>query len=205
VVLPTVESYRASLPQGWASFPACVARTSLVAGLRDRDAFEGIAGMPDELARAIERAGHEGEWHPEVLHVASLLAVRDAHFPSGPGGEAKFLAWMEQLNRELMSVPGHAGAFAVTTIDELVRRFPSIWNDIHQGTTFQVDALEPTSAVLTLTFPRPLLLPLSLESTRRALAAGLAKAGAAQPVVALVIEDDGPLSRARFCGSWHHG
>jgi hypothetical protein len=195
----TVEAYFDDLPDGWASFPRCVARASLLGGLRARGALDALEGLPARLRPLLSHLTAEAEWLPEVVHVAALLAIRDA--PFGPRDDDAFLAWMGQLNRELLGGPELGGVIAIVTAAELVPRLPAMWELYHAGTPLMVDEHSATHARLVLAHPRRLFPPLSLESHRRTFALLLAKAGA-QPSVTMRTAVSGEDARTLFEARW---
>jgi hypothetical protein len=201
VAYPSVARYAADLPDGWSSFPSCQARASLLSGLRARGAFEGIVGLPVPLQRVVD-GRLDGEWIPEVLHIGALLAVRDTLF-AGEGGDDGFLEWMAHLNRQLMASPEHADVFEADAPVDVVRKLSAIWARFHRGISMQGEAHE-THARAVLSSPRALLVPLSIEWTRRTLAVALAQAGAAQPEVTAETAFEGDEARTTFSARWQN-
>jgi hypothetical protein len=200
----TVGRYFETLPHGWASFPGCVARASLLGGLRDRGALDALEALPEQLLPRVllDHLAATAEWLPEVVHVATLLAVRDARFGAGPRGDEEFQAWLSQLNRDLLDQPENSGAMEVTSSVELVPRLAAVWTTLHVGSPAVVARYSPNHASLTLTYPAALFPELAIESRRRAFALALAKQGAVQPMVAALTEVTGADAQTVFDATW---
>lgn len=199
---PSASAYLDALPDGWASFPACLARASLVGGLRDRGALDELDAFPQPLLALLDHIATDREWIPEVVHVATLLAVRDARFGAGPAHDEQFLAWMARLNRVLLGGPKLVEAPLPVTPEDRVSGLVDLWEDFHRGTPMTVCNHEPTSVQVVLTHPRQLFGLLSVESHRRTLALSLAKATPVQPHVTVRTEVSGDESRTVFTASW---
>lgn len=201
---PTVSAYFEALPDGWASFPSCTARASLLQLPRGRGALDALEGMPERLLPRVLLDHHAAgaEWLPEVVHLASLLAVRDARFGDTPRPDEDFLAWLAQLNRDLLGGAAQADVLAVATPAELLPGLPALWERFHRGSPMTVLAHSATHASITLTHPAHLFHPLSLESHRRTLALSLTKGGAAQPHIELRTELSGAEARSVFEARW---
>ena len=120
----TVSRYFEGLPDGWASFPTCVTRASLLGTLADRGALDALEALPERLGPRVllDHLAATAEWLPEVVHVATLLAVRDVRFAAGPRGDEDFQRWLAQLNRELLDQPENSGAMQVASSSEYVPR-----------------------------------------------------------------------------------
>jgi hypothetical protein len=200
----TVERYFASLPVGWASFPGCVARASLLGALRERGALDALEALPDRLLPRLllDHLAAGSEWLPEVVHMATLLAVRDARFGAGTAGDEQFQGWLSQLNRDLLDQPENSGAMRVTSASEYLPRLAAVWAMFHIGTPVVVAPRSANRATLTVSHPAVLFPPLAVESRRRAFALALAKQGAAQPNVEVSTLLSGLDARSVFEASW---
>lgn len=200
----TVERYFADLPSGWASFPSCVARASLLGSLRERGALDALEALPERLLPRVllDHLAAPSEWLPEVVHMATLLAVRDARFPAGPAGDEQFHGWLSQLNRDLLDQPEYSGAMRVADALEYLPRLAAVWSMFHAGTPAVVTPHSPNRASLSVSHPAALFPPLAIESRRRAFALALAKQGAAQPSIVVSTELDGLDARTVFDASW---
>jgi hypothetical protein len=193
---PSVGAYAATLPEGWSSWPEFQVRASLVIGLRDRGAFEGLEDLPDEITGRVRSLTNEAGWLPEVLSVGVFLAVRDARF-GGPSGELDFLAWIDALNGEILQV--EQTSRDIRSPADAVRWIPDVWSRFHRGSTMRVVARTEESAEIAFAHP-PFLFPGAwMESRRRTLRSALARAGAVQPEVHA--ERDGERG-TRFRLSW---
>ena len=198
---PTSMQYFHALPDGWSSFPTCLASAAFLVGLRERGAVADDA-LPKQLRHVLHEYGGDEEWLPEVVHVAAMIAVRDACFGHGPEADAEFLEWTTQLNRELFSNPRYAAALSCASPRDLVPRLPAIWSTFHRGSTFSVTVDEANHATCLLEHPRLLFTRLSLESHRRALAVLLAKAGAAKLQVTTATEVTGDHCLTTIDATW---
>lgn len=201
---PTVSSYLEGLPHGWASFPRCVARASLLGVLRERGALDVLEGLPERLdgRTLLSYFTTDAEWLPEVVHVATLLAVRDGTFAGYPRADEDFHRWVSQLNRDLLGGAGYFPSLAVSRPQELLRGLPALWETAHIGTPMTVRVDSATSASITIAHPAPLLHPLALESRRRTLALVLAKVGMVQPVVQMRTIVSGVDAETIFDATW---
>jgi hypothetical protein len=199
-----VGRYFEGLPVGWASFPGCVARASLLGTLRGRGALDALEALPERLQPRVllDHLAATSEWLPEVVHVATLLAVRDVRFAGGPRGDEDFQAWLAQLNRDLLDQPENSGAMTVASSVDYIPRLAEVWTMFHVGTPAVASVHSLHRATLTLTHPTALFPVLALESRRRAFALALAKQGAAQPSVAAVTEVSGDEARTMFDATW---
>lgn len=200
----TVERYFETLPEGWASFPQFVARASLLATLRDRGALDALEALPEQLQpRALlDSLSATSEWLPEVVHMATLLAVRDARFAAGPRGDEDFQRWLAQLNRDLLDQPENSGAMVVTSSAEYIPRLAAVWAMFHVGTPAVVATHSPNRASITIRHPASLFPAIALESRRRAFALALAKQGAAQPSVVVHTAVAGEEAQTDFDATW---
>jgi hypothetical protein len=198
---PTATEYFKALPSGWLSYPTCQARSAFLMSLRERGVVAQDA-LPEELHHVLTMHVDAEGWLPEVLQVASMLAVRDARFGHGPEADSAFLAWTTQLNRDLFAHADYAKILAQTTADELVPRLPQVWASFHRGTPLVVTSQGPNRASCELSHPTLLFTPLSLESHRRAFAILLAKAGAAQPSIKAHTQVQGDMSTTVLEATW---
>lgn len=199
---PSASAYFDTLPDGWASFPRCLARGSLVAGLRARGALDALDALPPPLRPLLEPSWAEAAWIPEVVHVATMLAVRDARFGNGSRADEQFLDWVAQLNRDLLGGSKHVESPIGVTPAVFVSRIPSLWEAYHAGTPMSVSKQNEAEVEVALAHPRHLFARLSLESHRRMLALSLAKANAVQPQVVLRTEPSGDGERTVFTAAW---
>jgi len=198
---PTATQYFDALPDGWQSFPTCIVRAELLAGLRERGVITADS-LPKRLHRVLEADPKDSEWIPEVIHTTAMLAVRDARFGHGPAADTAFLSWMTQLNRDLFGSSRHAAALAFTTPEQCVGRLSDIWSTFRRGSSVVVESSESGAATCVLTHPRALFAPVCIESHRRAVAILLVKAGAVQPNVGLRTEEDGDMARTILSITW---
>jgi hypothetical protein len=200
---PTATAYFDALPHGWASFPDCVARASLLESLGARGALDALDdSLPTRLQPLRAHLATGSEWLPEVVHVAALLSVRDVRFGRAPGADDEFLDWMAQLNRELLASPDQAGARRAACPADLVPQLPALWATFHQGTTTTTTTTDDSHARVVLAHPRRLFHALSLESHRRAVVQMLARAGAAQLIAEARTELSGEQAETVLELSW---
>ena len=175
-----MREYLASLPEGARSFPECQADAGLVLGLSARGVLEGLALAP-EVRDALGSA-RDGHWLPEIVHVAVLLALRDARF-GGPAGDDALIEWVEGISRPL-AVPA-AGEGGPGDAAAAVRAAPEVWARFHRGTRLEVAQLGERAADLLYRHPDGIFPPVVLEWRRRVLLAMLAGAGAVTPSATL--------------------
>ena len=200
----TIGRYFDALADGWASFPGFVARASLLGTLRERGALDALEALPERLQpRALlDHLATTAEWLPEVVHVATLLAVRDVRYAAGPRGDEDFQRWLAQLNRDLLDRPEHSDAMLVASPAEYLPRLAAVWTMFHVGTPALVVTHSPNRASLTLSHPAALFPAIALESRRRAFALALAKQGAAQPNVVVNTVVSGADANTSFDATW---
>jgi hypothetical protein len=200
----TVSRYFEGLPVGWASFPHCVARASLLGVLSERGALDALEALPERLHPRVllDHLAATSEWLPEVVHVATLLAVRDVRFTPGDRGDEEFHGWLAQLNRDLLDQPENSGAMKVASSAEYIPRLAAVWTMLHSGTPAVAVIHSANRAALSVTHPTALFPPLAIESRRRAFALALAKQGAAQPNVVVTSEISGDEARTVFDATW---
>jgi hypothetical protein len=199
---PNATAYFAELPNGWASFPTCVARASMLRGLRDRGSLDILESLPLQLRPILDHLRGDAEWLPEIVHVATIVAVRDMRFGEGSRGDAAFFEWLAKVNRELFESPPYVAAVSVLEAADLVPRLPTIWESLHVGVPVTVAMHSPARASAVLAYPRRLFSSLSLESFRRTIAVLLAKTSAAQVHVDVVRQVTGDAARAEFEMTW---
>ncbi len=199
----TLAAYYDGLPDGWASFPECTVHGWLVGYLRDRAALDVIESVPERLNPALlaSLVASPPEWIPEIIHVALALAIRDAHYSPTERGEADFLAWLAQLNRELFGRPGVKAALEEGSA-ATAAQLPSIWGMFHRGTPMTVRSHSEVAATIVLAHPAGLFPTILSETQRRALALLLAQGGAAQSNVTFTREVDGSNARTLFEATW---
>jgi hypothetical protein len=175
-VTPCVGQYLASLPAGLGAYPACEASASLLGGLVVAGVLEGVP-LPAALSEIVAGASTGRDaWVPEVAHVATILAVRDARFGGADGDEA-VARWVTEISRPL-AVPGHA---TPRDPDAAVDDVPAVWARLHRGTTIEIASRDVRSARLVHRHPDGIFPSIVLEWRRRVLLAMLAASGAATP------------------------
>lgn len=200
----TVGRYFDALSDGWASFPTSVARASLLGTLRERGALDALEALPERLHPRVllDHLSAPSEWLPEVVHVATLLAVRDVRFSAGSRGDEDFQRWLAQLNRDLLDRPENSGAMRVASPAEYLPRLAAVWAMFHVGTPAVVVMHSTNRGTLRLSHPASLFPALALESRRRAFALALAKQGAAQPSVVVATAVSGAEAHTAFDATW---
>ena len=199
---PTTAAYFAALPDGWESFPSCLARAALLGTLRSRGALDALDTLPPPLQPLVGRLATDEDWLPEVVHVGALLAVRDARFSDSRRADDDFLAWMAQLNRDLLAGPMIADALGAAGPTGLVPRFPELWQIFHRGTPATLVDCSPEHARFAVAHPRQLFPALAIETHRRTLAMAFAKAGAVAPHVATRTDVAGDEATTMFEATW---
>jgi len=199
---PTVTAYFDALPAGWASFPHCRARAMLLGGLRGRGALDALDALPARLRPILEHLAAATDFVPEVVHVGTLLAVRDARFGGRAHADDEFLEWMAQLNRELLGALPQAGALSAASPVDLLPHLPTIWSNFHEGTPITLLARSASAMSVAIAHPRLLYPHLALEWHRRTLALTLAKADAVAPAITMRTEVDGDDARTIYDATW---
>jgi len=199
----TALGYYQQLPEGWASFPNCVANASLLAAQRARGGIDGLVDdAPPPLRKLAEYMTPTARWIPEVVHVAVVLALRDSRFGPGPEEDEAFLGWLAKVNREILDAPGIAASVAAIGPTAVLPYLPVLWNEFHVGCTLSVEHAEDTRALLVVDHPTAIFHRLSIETHRRTLAVALAKAGAAQLEIDVRTIANGALARTELDCRW---
>lgn len=199
----TVLGYYERLPDGWASFPTCVANASLLAAQRARGGLDNLFdGAPPPLRKLAEYLTPNARWIPEAVHVAIVLALRDARFGPGPAEDEVFLGWLAKVNREILDGPGIAASVAAIGPSTVLPYLPVLWSEFHVGCPLVVEHAEGTRAKLVVTHPTAIFHPLSIETHRRTLAVALAKAGAAQLEIEVRTIANGDDARTELDCRW---
>jgi hypothetical protein len=172
--------------------------------LRGRGALDALEALPERLFPRVllDHLAAPSEWLPEVVHVATLLAVRDVRFTPGHRGDEDFQGWLAQLNRDLLDQPENSAAMTVASSVDYIPRLAEVWTMLHAGTPAAVVIHSPNRAALSVVYPTALFPPLAIESRRRAFALALSKQGAAQPSVVVATEISGDEARTVFDASW---
>lgn len=175
-----MDAYLDALPAGVRSFPECQTDASLVFSLRARGALDGVVLRPDVEA-CIDAAG-EG-WLPEVVHLAVVLALRDARF-GGVAGDDALIEWIDALSRPLARTATPNGF--VTSPSAAARIVPTVWARYHKGTPVEVEHVGKNDARLFHRHPDLLFPPIAHEWRRKLILAMLAEAGAPTPTASLL-------------------
>lgn len=200
----TAGRYFDALSDGWASFPTFVARASLLGTLRERGALDALEALPERLHPRVllDHLAATSEWLPEVVHVATLLAVRDVRFSAGPRGDEDFQRWLAQLNRDLLDRPENSDAMIVASSADYLPRLAAVWTMFHVGTPAVVVMHSTNRGTLMVSHPASLFPAIALESRRRAFALALAKQGAAQPNVVVNTTVSEAEAQTVFDATW---
>lgn len=198
----TAVAYFEQLPEGLASFPDCLALGSLLSGPRERGAVESLEGLPACLLPLLEHVAKGAEWVPEVVNVASLLAIRDASFGEGEAEEQAFLGWLGQLNRDLLGGLSSDHAFLVADVADVLPRLPAFWESFHRGCPLSILEHSESHARLVLTHPPQLFHRINVESHRRTLALSLAMSRPVQPRITVHAGSVGRETQTIFDVTW---
>lgn len=180
-------TYLRRVPDGWASFPACRAKSVLftrLVAMAERD------WLPPELLARLDTPMLSTAWAPEIEQVALMLAIYD-HRVHSAADEAAFHEDMVQLNMGLFKSPSYAPLVANATPTRLMRMMSESWKLFHRGTSLELRASSPGRVVMDFRFP-PLLHPEESVRTRTASVRGaLLSAGAAGVQVGYAVEAPG--------------
>lgn len=194
---PATLAYLASLPTGWASFPACRANGALLA--QQRQGLDGILeDVPPELWPLRDVLAADGGWIPEVFHVGLVLAIRDARFTS----DEACLAWLGKVNREVLDRPEVTALFGTMRPGDVLRGVPRLWELFHDGCPARVEVVGESAARITVDHPAGLYPPFALASHRQTLAIALTKAGAAKLEVKVRTVPHGAGERTELACAW---
>jgi len=162
VRLPHLERYLAELPDGWASFPDCVAKATL---LQQTQALlpEGLDdAVPERIARRLAEEAPPTAWVPEVEHIAFVLAIADLREHAGRSRESLW-AELSEENRKLMARREYRSLLQTGAPERMFRQLEQGWHRFHRGTEFACTEATVASARLELRFPPTLLPELALR------------------------------------------
>ena len=157
---PRVAAYLGALPEGIRSHPDCQAKAAIVRRiLHDRPLHATPEGaLPERLLELIHAPPLESEWIPEVLLMATVLAVADERRLD----DEAFLGWVGPLNRELFH--GIYGlVMSVLTPEFAARNAGSYWKMFHRGSSLVPERAGDRRWSLRLVFPRALFSGLALR------------------------------------------
>jgi len=199
----TALGYYEQLPDGWASFPDCVANASLLAAQRARGGIDGLFDdAPKPLRELTAYLTPNARWIPEVVHVAIVLGLRDSRFGPGPEEDEAFLVWLAKVNREILDAPGVVASIAAIGPTTVLPYLPVLWNEFHVGCALTIEHAEATRALLVVAHPTAIFHRINIETHRRTLAVALAKAGAAQLEIDARTIANGALARTELECRW---
>jgi len=192
---PGLARYLAALPNGLLSYPAYVAKASLLRGVLELwGGADRVAGLPEPLLGAMKCPPPPNAWLPEVLYVAGHYAILDI---DGLDSET-ILQLTYRANRRLTESPMYAVLAKVASPGILLRGAALSWGLLHRGVTLHVDA-QSRAARLTVNHPPYLWTALAHESAARGFRAVL-EAARGKDIVARVVSSK--PTRADFKLEW---
>jgi len=162
VRLPHLERYLAELPDGWASFPDCVAKATMLQQTKKLlpAGFDDV--VPEPILRRLSEEAPPTAWAPEVEHIAFVLAIVDLRAHAGRSPESMWTELAEE-NRKLMARREYRALLQTGAPERMFRQLEQGWHRFHRGTEFVCVEATPRSARLELRFPPALLPELALR------------------------------------------
>lgn len=191
-----LQQYLERLPDGWASFPECTAKSVLFSKLVVHARSEWL---PPELVQRLEHPMLPTTWAPEVEQVALMLAIYD-HRVHSRADEARFHEEMVELNLELFRSPSYAPLVANAAPGRLIRMMSESWQLFHRGSTLTLRESHADRVWIDFRFPS-LLFPEATVRTRMSSLRGALLAATAEGVqVDYSYESPGHVV---YEASWH--
>ncbi len=196
VTLPRLERYLASLPDGWASFPECMAKATLVHGALAMVPERVRSRLPAPLLARTAEPPLPTAWAPEVEMIAMVHAAVDLR---GPGGEAALWDEIAQANVALFQRREYQPLLRAGDPGRAIEHVSRSWHLFHRGTTFEALESAPGRAVLVHAYPPPLFPAVALRLRRASLEGVLLACGAQRTAVAQEALEPG---RTRYVATW---
>ncbi|MCA9606544.1 MAG: hypothetical protein KC619_13155 [Myxococcales bacterium] len=198
MTLPRLERYLARLPDGWASYPECTIKATLVQAAFAAIPEGSMGRLPAPLlARASERV-LSTSWAPEVEMIAIIHAAVDLRSET-PGGEAALWEQVTQENVALFQRKEYRPLIRAGNPGRAIEHLSRSWNLFHRGTTFECLETTPGRVVLLHTYPHLLFPSLALRMRSASLQGILIACGATD--ADMREEALGP-GRTRYVATW---
>jgi hypothetical protein len=170
---PRLANYLAGLPEGLKSYPACLAKGSLLRIALEKVARRGdYSDLPKQISAVLDTPPLPTTWIPEVVSVAAHYAVADGENLS----DDDVVAWNA---RSLDSLGRSAMYRAITLVASpalLVRAAPVSWRILHRGIELTARAAAEHAEIV-LTHPPRLWPSLVHEVTAAGFRVAIAAAG----------------------------
>jgi hypothetical protein len=158
-----------------------------------------LAELPMAARDLIEQAPPVSAWVREVHANVIMVAIRDVHFPAGPGGLREYCEWTRKRNVALLTRPLYRALFLVLSPQRLLGGVERRWGVFRRGTHVSVTESTSRSAILTVHFPSKLYEETALAGMRAAMTAALEAAGARDIDMQLAAID---AREARYEAHW---
>lgn len=146
---PQVAAYLASLPEGLASHPECMAKASLYRHVLDESPLPDQDGLPEVLADLLAHPRPVNTWIPEVYSHSLLLSEYDRVFPD----ERRFAAFCYETQRKLWSTKVYAMLMRWSSPQRLLASGSQRWGVFHRGSTLDFESAGEGRATLRLAHP----------------------------------------------------
>ena len=171
---PATAAYLTPLPQGAASFPSHLAKASLYRKALEEHPLRDVRGaLPAELVTLIEEPAPPSSWIPQAAWRGVMRAIYDEHFRD----ERRYRAWIYRSNRSMFDSTMYGILMRVISPAVLLRGAQMRWETFHRGIPLRVVRATDGEALLTLTFPAPLLDAFDLRVHVEAFRAAIDAAG----------------------------
>lgn len=172
MTLPRLERYIAALPDGWASYPECAAKATLLHGALEMIPEDARGRLPVPLLARVAEPALPTAWAPEVEMIAMVHAAVDLR-----GAPA---LWDEVVQANVALFGRREYQPLVRTGDpaRVIEQVSRSWRLFHRGTTFECLETAPGRAVLVHGYPPPLFPAIALRMRRASLEGVLLACGA---------------------------
>ena len=194
---PLAESYRNSLPDGWASYPEVRAKGAIFAHMLGHlpRPLE-LDDPPPEIALYLRGQSLPSSWYPEVHQNVLFILIRDHIFA---GGDRRYLDWAREMVLAIFETRFYYRLMNFLSPEALLRRGPSTWSQFHRGIDFGVGDFGDRQASAALHYPAGLLTPMLAKTYVMTFEAALRYSGAAAARGDLV---DHRPTEAHFRAHW---
>lgn len=190
-VHPCVRDYLERLPDGLASYPACLTKVALMRDLLESRPLEADADdVPDGLRPMLANPPPVSSWIPGVHFVAAALAIYARYF--GANDLTGYADWICTRNMALFRKPLYRVLIALLSPERLLIGTSKRWNAFHLGTTLSLAEHTQGSARLRIEFPAYLYGAEILHGMSAGLRAAVIVAGGRN--VAIGVEEATPTS-----------
>ena len=196
IVLPSVVSYLARLPDGVDSHPTALVKGSVVrVALRPEITAADWTGVdvPGSVRDLVQHPPSVSAWVPEAHYCALLEAIYDRWFATAEGGGMPaYDAWLLAGARTLMRSPIYRALFFVAGVQRIVTAGADRWGMFHRGSSLELLTRGPGSSELRIHFPPYLFGPSPLLAVEVGVRSSVEAAGGNDVVTECRVE--GPAS-----------